>query len=174
MFNHCWPCQSSSYCGRAPTLTLAEPSDLNIVCGEHSLTLQPEQLSEEEEIVLAIERIANHPSYTPGTNADKGANLKGPYAGSDIAAYHLTYAANKKLKDAMKPKILWPACLPKLKYSDTRGIFGGWLDQEPFYRTSSGSITDYQDAYQRLKTTQVTLNLHYLLDLCYSSINVCD
>ena len=139
-----------------PTLSLAEPTELNIICSEYSLTIEPEQDSDEDETVVDIERIVNHPDYDPGTPADLGADLKGPYAGSDIAVYHLTAASKTKLRKKMAPGKLWPACLPKVAYTESRGIFGGWLDQEPFYRTSQGSIGGYQRTYQILKTTQVT------------------
>ena len=76
----------------------AEPSDLTIVCNEYSLMVQPEANSEEEEVVLYLDRITNFPTYTSGTPADTGANLKGPYAGGDIAVYHLKRESKQKLK----------------------------------------------------------------------------
>ena len=50
---------------------------------------------------------------------------------------------------------LWPACLPKKSYTEKRGIFGGWLDQEPFYRLSTDSLLAYEKNYLTLKAVQV-------------------
>ena len=47
--------------------------------------MKPEAGSNEERQVLHLERITNHPNYSPGTVEDKWADLKGPYAGGDIA-----------------------------------------------------------------------------------------
>ena len=44
--------QRSSYCGKNPSLQPAKPSEMNIVCSEHSLAIQPEQVSPEKELVL--------------------------------------------------------------------------------------------------------------------------
>ena len=65
---------------------------MNIICSEYSLAVQPEQVSPENELVLKIERITNFPSYEQGTDEDTGENLKGPYAGGDIAVYHTDLA----------------------------------------------------------------------------------
>ena len=130
---------------------------MNIVCSEHSLQIEPEQSSPEEELVLQIEDMVNHPSYEQGTEEDKGADLKGPYAGADIAVYHLTEDSKQLAKHKMRnyPGTLQPACLPKKSYSSERGIFAGWLDQEPFYRTSTNNIDAYEREYLTLKTTEV-------------------
>ena len=133
----------------------AEPSDLTIVCNEYSLMIQPEADSDEEEVVLYLDRITNYPSYSSGTPADTGANLKGPYAGGDIAVYHLKRESKQKLSDAMSKKKLWPACLPKKSYTNKRGIFGGWLDQEPFYRLSTDSLLAYEKKFLTLKAVMV-------------------
>ena len=135
----------------------AEPSDLTIVCNEYSLLIQPEANSEEEEVVLYLDRITNHPSYSPGTPADTGANMKGPYAGGDIAVYHLKSDSKQKLKAAMRKKKLWPACLPKKSYTEKRGIFGGWLDQEPFYRLTTDSLLAYEKKFLTLKAVMVSM-----------------
>ena len=135
----------------------AEPSDLTIVCNEYSLLIQPEASSLEEEVVLYLDRISNHPSYSPGTPADTGPDMKGPYAGGDIAVYHLKPESKKKLKDAMSKKKLWPACLPKKSYTNKRGIFGGWLDQEPFYRLSTDSLLAYEKKFLTLKAVRVRI-----------------
>ena len=112
-------------------------------------------MSKEKEVVLYLDRITNYPDYSPGTPADTGAEMKGPYAGGDIAVYHLKNESKKRLKAAMSKEKLWPACLPKKSYSDKRGIFGGWLDQEPFYRLSTDSLLAYEKNYLTLKAVQV-------------------
>ena len=134
----------------------AGPSDMLIVCSEYSLQIKPESSSAEEEVVLFLDRITNFPGYTTGTEEDKGANLKGPYAGGDIAVYHLTQKSLELLKAKMTPGKLWPACLPKKNYISKKGIFGGWLDQEPFYRLTSNSIQAYERTYLTLKSVEVT------------------
>ena len=144
----------------------AEPSDLTIVCNEYSLMIKPEADSEEEEVVLYLDRITNHPSYSPGTPADTGANMKGPYAGGDIAVYHLKGESKQKLKAAMEKKKLWPACLPKKSYTNKGGIFGGWLDQEPFYRLSTDSLLAYEKKFLTLKAVRVR-NCHYEMGCVY-------
>ena len=134
----------------------AGPSDMLIVCSEYSLQIKPESSSAEEEVVLFLDRITNFPGYTTGTEEDTGADLKGPYAGGDIAVYHLTQKSLELLKTKMSPGKLWPACLPKKNYISKKGIFGGWLDQEPFYRLTINSIQAYERTYLTLKSVEVT------------------
>ena len=114
-------------------------------------------------MVLFLDKITNFPGYTTGTEEDTGANLKGPYAGGDIAVYHLTQESLELLKSKMDKEKLWPACLPKKEYAENRGIFGGWLDQEPFYRLTTNSIQAYESTYLTLKTLEVShfTNLFY-------------
>ena len=149
--------QTSSYCGTKPRLVAAEPSDLNIVCSQSSIQVKPEAGSNEETQVLHLAKITNHPNYSPGTEKDVGADLKGPYAGGDIAVYHLRDDSKTKLKKAMKARKLWPACLPKRpeEYTSKQGIFAGWIDQEPFYRVSTDKISTYEMNYLTLRATQV-------------------
>ena len=147
--------QRSSYCGRSPELRPAEPSELNIVCSEHSLAIQPEQVSPEKELVLKIRRIINFPGYQQGANRDRGENLKGPYAGGDIAVYKITPESKKRAKKSMKEGTLSPACLPQRSYETEKGLFAGWLDQEPFYRLSTGNIQAYEREYLRIRTVEV-------------------
>ena len=128
---------------------------MNIVCSEYSLAIQPEQVSEEKEVVLKIRKITNYPGYQQGTNEDTGQNLKGPYAGGDIAVYHVTSESKEKAKKSMKAGTLSPACLPEESYKKESGLFAGWLDQEPFYRLSTSNITSYEREYLTLKTVEV-------------------
>ena len=128
---------------------------MTIVCNEYSLMIKPQAMSKEVEVVLYLDRFTNYPGYSPGTPADTGSDMKGPYAGGDIAVYHLKSESKKRLKAAMSKEKLWPACLPKKSYTEKRGIFGGWLDQEPFYRLSTDSLLAYEKNYLTLKAVQV-------------------
>ena len=150
--------QRSSHCGRQPELHPAKPSELNIVCSEYSLAIQPEQASLEKELVLKIVAITNFPGYSQGTNEDTGENLKGPYAGGDIAVYHVSSRSKEKAKRRMREGTLSPACLPQRDYESEKGIFAGWLDQEPFYRLSTSSIKSYEREYLTLRTVEVRIN----------------
>ena len=136
----------------------AEPSDMNMVCSSNSIQVKPEA-KDKRRVVLDLKRISNHPNYSPGTAEDKGPNLKGPYNGADIAVYHLTDESKAKLKKVMAPKKLWPACLPKREeeYTDNRGIFAGWVDQEPFYRVGTDSIETYEINFLTLRAVQVII-----------------
>ena len=51
----------------------------------------------------------------------------------------------------MKDGTLTPACLPQKSYIKKRGIFAGWLDQEPFYRVSNLNIQDYDTQYLKIR-----------------------
>ena len=76
--------QTSSYCRGEPIFTLAEPSDLQIVCGEHSVqSPEPEITSPEHERVLDILEIINHPDYKP----NEAPGVGGPIEGNDLAVY---------------------------------------------------------------------------------------
>ena len=57
--------KESSFCGFDPRLTLALPTDLQIVCGEHNIDVLPEAVSAEIEVVLDILRFNNHYKYDP-------------------------------------------------------------------------------------------------------------
>ena len=104
---------------------------------------------------MIIERITNFPGYEQGTNEDTGENLKGPYAGGDIAVYHITSESKKKAKKRMSEKTFSPACLPQKDYKSERGIFAGWLDQEPFYRVATADIQTYEEEYLTLRRVEV-------------------
>ena len=93
--------------------------------------------------------------YDQGTSEDTGENLKGPYAGGDIAVYHITSKSKEKAKQRMQEGTLSPACLPQKDYESESGIFAGWLDQEPFYRLSTTSIESYEKEYLTLRTVEV-------------------
>ena len=104
---------------------------------------------------MKIEEIINFPRYQQGTEEDSGENLKGPYAGGDIAVYRITSASKKKAKKSMKEGSLAPACLPQKGYKGERGIFASWLDQEPFYRLSTIDIRDYEREYLSIRKVEV-------------------
>ena len=59
------PGKASPYCTGDPVFTLAEPSDLKIVCGEFDSGVEIVRNSLELEQVFNIKRIVNHPSYQP-------------------------------------------------------------------------------------------------------------
>ena len=119
------------------------------------MVVQPEQVSVEKEVVLKIRKITNYPGYQQGTNEDKGENLKGPYAGGDIAVYHITSESKENAKKSMREGTLSPACLPESSYTSSKGVFAGWLDQEPFYRLSTTNIRAYEREYLTIKTVEV-------------------
>ena len=94
------------------------------------MAIQPEQVSPEKELVLKILKIINFPGYQQGTNKNRGENLKGPYAGGDIAVYKITSESKERAKESINKGTLSPACLPQRSYESERGIFAGWLDQD--------------------------------------------
>ena len=105
-------------------MRLEEPHDLSLVCGEWNIGDVPEINSEEEEVVLPIKKIINHPNYS--TN--------GPGEGYDIAVY---WVDETKLKEdgVLKEGVLFPACLPINEDISIgqRGIFASWKDPIPLY-----------------------------------------
>jgi hypothetical protein len=127
----------------------AEPGDIQIVCGQYNIDAIPEAFTPEEEKVLKVIKITNHPWYTPGTNEDVGANVKGPYAGNDISVYHVDDAGVYLNKETM-----WPACLPRAeeavqsRTTQTKDFFSGWMDPEPYYRISNkNKVGVYRKTY---------------------------
>lgn len=142
--------ESSSYCPDDPSLVKAKPSDMLIVCGESNIDVKPEEFSEEEEVVLTITKIINHPNYEQDNQDDDDRYPKGPYVGSDIAVYHVEDSPLKfdDGSSKLREKGLYPACLPKEQYSTGRGIFSGWLDPEPYYRqTGDINLETYRQNY---------------------------
>ena len=86
-----------------------------------------------------------------------GADLKGPYAGHDIAVYRLTDESKSKVKKTMRtdPDSLRPACLPRREYPSQNGQFAGWLDQEPYYRQEELTVDVLERQYGFLRTVRV-------------------
>ena len=119
------------------------------------MAIEPEQVSQEKELVLKIWKIINFPGYQQGTNKDMGENLRGPYAGGDIAVYKITSDSKKRVQKRMKEGTLSPACLPERSYEKESGVFAGWLDQEPYYRVSTVNIQAYEREYLRIRTVKV-------------------
>ena len=111
----------------------ADPEDLQIVCRVYNVGPVPESETEDDdEIVLTITKIANHPRYQPGEAGDTGNKTKGPYTGYDISVY-LVDDTHLRLEEG----VLWPACLPRLSETSEdseQDIFVGWKDQEPLHR----------------------------------------
>ncbi|XP_023349486.1 uncharacterized protein LOC111718191 [Eurytemora carolleeae] len=132
---------TSSYCGpnkgENAELRPALKEDLQIVCGEFSLELTPEEFSQEEEVVLKIEKITNHPRYDES---------KGPIEGFDISVYHVSNP--QALVPQLDPKTrnIVPACLPVLddnEYYNENGIFAAWVDPEPTFKTALTNLAKY-------------------------------
>ena len=135
----------------------AKEEDLQIVCNLYNTDVIPEAFTDEEEIVITITKISNHPDYSPGYPEDTGANQKGPYAGNDISVYHVD-DSNMKLKEGK----LWPACLPRDDdpsrdlTSPSKDFFAGWLDPEPYYRINDEtSVSIFRDSYLKPRKTQM-------------------
>ena len=108
-------------------MTLAYPSDLQIVCGEHNIGDIPEAISSETEVVLDVLKIINHPGYN---------QTKGPIYGFDIAVYHVNDTLLHVNDTLVHPSMIYPACLPRQKQSDYLGsqaIFPAWRDPKPKY-----------------------------------------
>ena len=116
---------SSSYCGTDGRLRMAEATDLLIVCGEWSTAEEPELYSREDEVVLAVTKITNHPKYSAE---------QGPGEGHDIAVYHVD---DMKLRadGVVGERGVFPACLPDPDQVAvaTRGIFASFKDPIPLY-----------------------------------------
>ena len=111
----------------------ADPEDLQIVCRVYNVGPVPESETDENEIVLTVTQIANHPEYQAGsTLLDTGSGTtRGPFTGYDISVYHVNDA-----KLQLQQGVLWPACLPRLEGSEDpkSDFFAGWKDQEPLHK----------------------------------------
>jgi len=107
----------NSYCGPNPSLQLANPEDLNIVCGEWDTGTVAERFTPEEEVVLTVLEFKNHPLFNV---------VKGPVGGHDLSVY---FVDDKPLRNgAVQKGKLYPACLPSKTQKNQRGIFSGWRD----------------------------------------------
>ena len=140
---------TSSYCGTGAVLELAAPGDLLLVCGEWSVGEEPELYSREEEVVLPITKIIQHPSYTPEA---------GPGEGWDLAVYHVDDSRLKGVGDTVLP-----ACLPdqSLLAVDTTGIFVSWKDPRPLYIEYN---LDFDRTVKRYRTYELLLS-HTRMDI---------
>ena len=65
----------SPFCTANPIFTLAEPDDLEIICGEFYSGVEIIQNSVELEQVFKVVRFTNHPSYTPNRRVRNGIPL---------------------------------------------------------------------------------------------------
>jgi hypothetical protein len=122
-----YSCLSSDFCGSSPTLQLAKPQDLQIVCNYPSQEIRPAYLNKANPVILPIIEIRNHPSYKP-LSAVEG----GPIDGYDICVYVVD---DSRL--TMSQSSIWPACLPKASETaylpGNRGILSGWISPLPTY-----------------------------------------
>ena len=66
--------KKSPYCVGRPIFTLAEPEDLEIICGEFNTDVEIIENSEEPEQVFRIKKIINHPNYQPNRVSKKYIN----------------------------------------------------------------------------------------------------
>ena len=57
--------KKSPFCIGRPIFTLAEPDDLEIICGEFSTDVEIIDNSKEPEQVFKVKKIINHPRYQP-------------------------------------------------------------------------------------------------------------
>ena len=134
----------------------ADPEDLQIVCRVYNVGPVPESETEEEEVVLTVTGVANHPEYNPGLEDDEERYTTGPYIGHDISVYHVN---DDKLR--LRKGVLWPACLPRLDFKDSDpSFFVGWKDQEPIHKLDDdvevSSITDNDYLPRRVQVKNVT------------------
>jgi hypothetical protein len=121
-------CRESPFCGSEPTLQLAKPEDLQIVCNLASQEVEPTNLNNNDRVFLNILEIRNHPGYKPLNATDSSS---GPIGGNDISVYIVDDAKLKLNKDTV-----WPACLPKAEEAyipGNKGILAGWIDPLPTY-----------------------------------------
>ena len=134
----------------------AEAEDLQIVCRVYNVGPVPESETEEEEVVLTVTGLANHPKYNPGKEGDKKTYTTGPFLGYDISVYHVN-DDNLRLEEG----VLWPACLPRLQPEDSDlTFFNGWKDQEPIHKLDDDvkvvSITRNDYVPRRVQVKNVT------------------
>jgi len=108
---------TSSHCGDTPTLQLAEPSDLQIVCGEWEIATIPEWRSVEDEVFMDVTKFTNHHKFDITT---------GTIGGYDISVYHVD---DSKLQP--KQGHIFPAYLPSSRTSSSQGILASWKDVLP-------------------------------------------
>ena len=111
---------------------LADERDLQIVCGEWSLQIGPENSNfkmpgnaeykhtPETEVVLDIEKIILHPDYSP---------QKGQIGGNDICVYHVK---EEQMAGKIDKNKLYPACLPRKEYKLNLGVTAGWRVTKAF------------------------------------------
>ena len=123
----------------------AQPEDLQIICGEHSIITEPDFFSPEQEIVLTIEKITNHPKFS----LEEG---RGPIEGYDIAVYHVD-DTNLRLKE----ESIWPACLPRAGQNYQKFVYAGWADPEPLYRRRNNNETIGQYKFNNYYPNQIRL-----------------
>ena len=83
--------KKSPFCIGRPIFTLAEPDDLEIICGEFSTDVQIIDISKEPEQVFKIKKIINHPRYQPNrvSRADSICTLEGQLFQIQSAVYSL-------------------------------------------------------------------------------------
>ena len=76
-----------------------------------NIDVRPEDFSEEREVILTIKNIINNPNYEQDNQNDDDLYSKGPYAGNDLAAFHVDDSPLKFDNESSKlrEKELYPA-----------------------------------------------------------------
>jgi len=113
---------------------MASPDDFQIVCGEYTTEVAPQDKTPEEEAVLEILEITTHPDYVIGE----------PLRGADISVYHVKNP--EVVEKGMKDGKINPAALPidPSWYDDQfPGRLYAWRDPEPPFRSRHREVNDY-------------------------------
>ena len=150
---------ASPFCTGTPIFTLAEPGDVDIVCGEYNTGVEIHSLSFELEKVFNVKRIINHPNYQPNrvdehwmmmmmkTKIFKdGIGQGGPIDGSDISVYHVeTDFLLGTVENGVDTRAwIWPVCHPKNESEITgdrdSGMVAAWLDAPPLQLADSSQF----------------------------------
>lgn len=145
--------KKSPYCIGRPIFTLAEPDDLEIICGEFSTDVEIIEDSEEPEQVFRIKKIINHPRYQPNR---AGIAQGGPIEGHDISVYHVetNFKLGMTVDGETTQDKIWPICFPKDEdeFTSDRGMIAGWLDTPPVSQTRSNQYGSALTGEQVIRT----------------------
>ena len=124
--------------------------------------MKPETETPEDEVVLDVTKIVNHPGYDAA---------KGPIAGNDIAVYLVNEANWPGKLERWK---IYPACLPRPSYrkrlsGDSKAHLAGWTDPKPIYKImdSTTTLRDYQFNLYPNQVTQITADWFELFVFSY-------
>ena len=127
-----------------------------IVCGEWDIGPVSENLSLENEVVLEVRKIINHPDFDV---------RKGLTNGADISVYFVDDSP-LKLDGVIDKKKIYPACLPTRAHLNKRGILAGWADPLEFgifypenspggSSTAEENINEYREKHLIMKHVEL-------------------